>query len=76
MLLGCARPTGVVMVAPSEVPRNAEGAQSEGRARERSTKRGQGHYKGRSPEEPRPDDSYSYQPSPEPSQYSAFDNTH
>src|SRR5215210_1265853 len=25
---------------------------------------------------PRPDDSYSYQPSPEPSQYSAFDNTH
>src|ERR671912_1376143 len=33
MLLGCAGPTGVVMVAPSEVPRNAEGAQSEGRAR-------------------------------------------
>jgi hypothetical protein len=28
------------------------------------------------PYEPRPDDSYSYQPSPEPSQYPAFDNTH
>src|SRR5918995_5993256 len=31
---------------------------------------------GRSPVEPQPDDSYSYQPSPEPSQYPAFDNTH
>src|SRR5215204_5013715 len=38
--------------------------------------RGQRQYKGRSPSEPRPDDSYSYQPSPEPSQYPAFDNTH
>jgi hypothetical protein len=34
MLLGCARPTGVVMFAPPRAPRNAEGAQSEGRARE------------------------------------------
>src|SRR5215204_3780002 len=38
--------------------------------------RGQRQYKGRSPSEPRPDDSYSYQPPPEPSQYPAFDNTH
>jgi hypothetical protein len=30
MLLGCARLTGVVMVALPEVPRNAEGAHSEG----------------------------------------------
>ena len=43
------------MVAPLEVPRNAERAQSEGRAREgrsRNARRGQGHYKGRSPKAP------------------------
>jgi hypothetical protein len=32
----CARPTGIVMVASPKDPRNAEGAQSEGRARGRS----------------------------------------
>src|SRR5918995_365295 len=31
---------------------------------------------GRSPVEPQPDDSYFYQPPPEPLQYPAFDNTH
>jgi hypothetical protein len=36
------------MVAPLEVPRNAERAQSIGRAEEGSTKRGQEHYRGRS----------------------------
>ena len=34
----CARPTGVVMFAPPEVPRNAERAQSEGHAPEGSPK--------------------------------------
>jgi hypothetical protein len=47
-------PPGAVMVAPLEVSRNAERAQGEGRAREGSTKRGQGHYKGRSPKAPAP----------------------
>src|SRR5215216_4530812 len=47
------------MVSPSTTQRNASRTQSEGRA-------GRG---------PQPDDSYSYQPSPEPSQYPAFDNT-
>ena len=45
----CARPTGALMVAPAEVPRNAEGAQFEGRASPRrgaSEKRSQGQYKG------------------------------
>src|SRR5215203_2905462 len=43
------------MVALPEVSRNAEGAQSEGRASwVRTKKLGQGHYKGRSPVELRP----------------------
>jgi hypothetical protein len=48
MLSGCTRPPGAVMVAPPEVPRNAERAQSEGRPKEGSTMRGHGHYRGRS----------------------------
>jgi hypothetical protein len=41
---------GVVMVSPPEVPRNAEGAQSEDRARhDGENQRGQEQYKGRSP---------------------------
>ena len=41
-------PPGVVMVSPLEVLRNAERAQSEGRAKEEvATRRGQGQYKGR-----------------------------
>ena len=43
-------PPGVVMFAPPTVPRNAEGAQCEGRAKEDvATRRGQEDYKGRSP---------------------------
>jgi hypothetical protein len=43
-------PPGVVMVSPLEVLRNAERAQSEGRAIEwRPKKRGQGKYKGWGP---------------------------
>jgi hypothetical protein len=65
------------MVSPPRVLRNAEGAQIEGRAREgypRSAAKGIIEAGAR---KPRPvDDSYSYQSSPEPSQYSAFDNTH
>ena len=67
------------MVAPSEVPRNVEGAQAKAAlVNDGLLQRGQQdkHYKGRSPLDHRPDDSYSYQPSPEPSQYSALDNTH
>src|SRR5215217_4880090 len=46
----CARPTGVVMVAPPEVPRNAERAQGTSRAAFRSLLwRGQGQYRGRGP---------------------------
>jgi hypothetical protein len=41
------------MVAPPEVPRNAERAQSKDRAR-RIRGRGQEHSNGRSPEGPRP----------------------
>jgi hypothetical protein len=49
----CARCAEEVIVAPLEVPRNAERAQSEGRAMEwRPKKRGQGHYKGRSSKAP------------------------
>ena len=40
------------MVSPPRVPRNAERAQSKGRAKEGSTKRGQRHYIGRSLVEP------------------------
>jgi hypothetical protein len=52
-------PPGIVILAPPEVPRNASEAraQSEGRAgkdRKEWKKRGQGHYKGRDPEGPRP----------------------
>ena len=43
-------PPGVVMVAPPEVPRNAEGAQSEGRAKEIVKERDQEQYKGRNPD--------------------------
>jgi hypothetical protein len=50
--IGCARPTGVVMVSLPEAPRNGESAQSEGRAKRTSEKRGQGQYKGRSPKAP------------------------
>jgi hypothetical protein len=46
---GVPAPPGVVMLAPSEAARNAEGAQSEGRAERSMEKRGQGHCKGRSP---------------------------
>jgi hypothetical protein len=43
-------PPGMGMIAPPEVPRNASEAraQSEGRARQ-VERRGQGHYRGRSP---------------------------
>ena len=45
-----APPPGIVMVSPLEVPRNAEGAQCEGRAKEDvATRRGQGHYRGWGP---------------------------
>jgi hypothetical protein len=67
------------MVAPPEVPHNVEGAQAKAALVDDGlVQRGQQykHYKGQRPLDPRPDDSYSYQPSPEPSQYSAFDNTH
>jgi hypothetical protein len=50
-------PPGIVMVSPPEVPRNAERAQSTGRAgedRQVRDQRGQGHCKGRNPAEPRP----------------------
>jgi hypothetical protein len=48
-------PPGIVILALPEVPRNAERAQSEGRAKEDvATRHGQGQYKGRSPVEPRP----------------------
>jgi hypothetical protein len=51
----CARPTGVVMVALPEVPRNASRAQSEGRAPRGAPKSAaEGHYRGRGPAEPRP----------------------
>jgi hypothetical protein len=44
------------MFAPPTILRNASGAQSIGRAKEEvANRRGQGHYKGRSPVEPRPD---------------------
>jgi hypothetical protein len=47
---GGARPPGIVMLAPPEVLRNAERAQSEGRAPGGvSSKRGQGQYKGWGP---------------------------
>ena len=71
-------PPGMVMVTPPEVLRNVEGGtkrrprcrrMSQYNATKDSIKVGV-------PYEPRPDDSYSYQPSPEPSQYPAFDNTH
>ena len=43
-------PPGLVMVAPLEVPRNAETAQSIGRANEKERKqRGRGQYKGWGP---------------------------
>jgi hypothetical protein len=42
-------PPTVVMVSPPQIPRNTSRAQCEGRAREGSTKRRQGHYEGRSP---------------------------
>src|SRR5215218_7492008 len=43
-------PPGIVMVSPPEVPRNAESAQCEGRARHvGENRRGQGQYRGRSP---------------------------
>jgi hypothetical protein len=47
-------PPGVVMVASAEVPRNAERAQSEGRAKSEECgihrkQRGQGQYKGWGP---------------------------
>jgi hypothetical protein len=45
-------PPGIVILAPPEVPRNAERAQSTGRTRQ-VERRGQGHYKGRSPVGPR-----------------------
>src|SRR5215217_3160304 len=46
----CARPTGVVMVAPQKAPRNAERAQSTGRAAFLSLLwRGQRQYRGRGP---------------------------
>ena len=66
------------MVASPEVPRNVEGG-----AKRRPRCRRMSQYNATKdsievgvPYEPRPDDSYSYQPSPEPSQYPAFDNTH
>jgi hypothetical protein len=40
------------MVASPEVPRNAEGVQSEGRAPRRWIERSQRQYKGRSPKAP------------------------
>jgi hypothetical protein len=46
---GVRAPPGVVMVAPPEVPRNAERAQCEGRAKERLGVHGQRQCKGRSP---------------------------
>jgi hypothetical protein len=45
-------PPDVNMVSPPTIPRNASRKQSKGRAREGSTKRSQGHYKGRSPNAP------------------------
>ena len=70
-------PPGVVMVASPEVPRTVEGAKLRPRCRRMSQYNAtKDSIKVGVPYEPRPDDSYSYQPSPEPSQYPAFDNTH
>jgi hypothetical protein len=46
---GVPAPPGVVMVAPPTLLRKAEGAQSEGRAKEIVKERDQEPYKGRSP---------------------------
>jgi hypothetical protein len=77
----CARgvvpaPPGGVMVAPPQISRKTQPGKVKAAPSTMGRKRrGQGeHYRGRSPTGPRPDD--SYQPSPEPSQYPAFDNTH
>jgi hypothetical protein len=64
------------MVSSSEVPRNAERAQRDGRAASWVTSAAKSIIRAEVPKDTRPDDSYSYQPSPEPSQYPAFDNTH
>jgi hypothetical protein len=48
----CARPPGVVMVASLTTLCNTERAQRESRAREGSTKRGQGQYKAGAPKAP------------------------
>jgi hypothetical protein len=62
------------------LPRNAEGAHKAKAALvdDGPVQRGQQdkHYEGPSPEGYPGPIIYSYQPSPEPSQYSAFDNTH
>jgi hypothetical protein len=66
----CARPTGGNHGRTAGNFAQDTTRQSEGRAKcDGTNQRGQGH----SIEAVA---SYSYQPSPEPSQYSAFDNTH
>ena len=46
--------TGIDVVSSLEGPRNAEGAKRRPRPQGKAKKRGQGHYRGRIPEGPRP----------------------
>ena len=79
-VVGCrpegARPTGTVMVASQSISRNLGRAQSEGpRQGVDRPSAAKGSIKAGAPKNPGLV-TYSYQPSPESSQYSALDNTH